>query len=646
MASTNVGSIHYDLSLKTDKFDAAAASISTKTKKIGDGMQSVGKKMTMFVTLPVVAGMGFAVKAASDLQETLNKVDVSFGKQAVVVKEWAKTSITSMGLAQQSALDAAALFGDMATSMGMSTKAAADMSTGLVQLGADLASFKNISFEEAQTALAGVFTGETESLKRLGIVMTETNLEAFAMSRGITKNIKDMTQAEKVQLRYAYIMSVTKNAQGDFARTSESTANQVRMMKERFKELSAQIGQKLIPIANKLMGGLSKLLDWFNKLSPTTQNLILIFIGITAVVGPLLIILGTLISALGAIAAALGVGIAVAAAVAAGIVLAIMAIVAVGYLIIKNWETIKQWFSSFWQFLQRIWDAIILKVVTTWQSIYNTVKNTLTSIWNFISPILNFIKNIFIIVFGGILLLVIYYFKTYYSVISTVLRTLWNFISNIWNSIYNTISNVVKRLLNFFAPAFRWLYGRGREIISGLINGIKAMAGPLVSGVASVSAKIGQFFKGAARWLWDTGRAIISGLIGGMASMAGAVYNKAQEIANGIKDRIKGALKIQSPSKVFYGFGENVVQGFINGINSSKMAAFEAMNAITPVVNQPNPVGAAVAGGGQVVHNHNYTVNLEGIIARSRGDLRDIGKDIVAVVNEELRAKSLPEIGK
>lgn len=645
MASTNVGSIHYDLSLKTDKFDAAAASIGTKTKKIGDSMQKVGKKMTLFVTLPVVAGMGFAVKAASDLSETLNKVDVSFGKQAKVVRDWSKTSINAMGLAQQSALDAAALFGDMATSMGLSQKAAANMSMGLVQLGADLASFKNISFEEAQTALAGVFTGETESLKRLGIVMTETNLEAFALSQGITTNIQDMTQAQKVQLRYAYIMSVTKNAQGDFARTSESTANQIRIMRERFKELSAQIGQKLIPLANKLMAGIGKLLDWFNKLSPATQNFLLILIAIVAVIGPMLIVIGALVSALGAIAAALGVGIAVAAGIVAAVVAAVIAIVAIGYLLIRNWNTIKAWFSSFWQFLQQMWDSIVQKVVTTWQSIYNTVKTFLTSIWNFISPILNFIKNIFTIVFGGILLLVIYYFKAYYNVISTVLRTLWGFISGIWNSIYNTISGVVKRLLNFFAPAFRWLYGRGREIISGLINGIKAMAGPLVSGVSAVSAKIGQFFKGAARWLWDTGRAIISGLIGGMASMAGAVYNKAQEIANGIKDRIKSALKIQSPSKVFYGFGENVVQGFINGIRDSKMAAFEAMNAITPVVNQPSPIAAAV-GEEQVTHNHNYTINLEGIIARSRGDLREIGKDIVAVVNEELRAKSLPEIGK
>lgn len=644
MASTNVGSIHYDLSLKTDKFDAAAASISARTKRIGEGMQSVGKKMTAFVTLPVAVGMGFAVKAASDLQETLNKVDVSFGKSSSTVRSWAKTSITSMGLAQQSALDAAALFGDMATSMGLSQKAAATMSMSLVQLGADLASFKNISFEEAQTALAGVFTGETESLKRLGIVMTETNLQAFAMSRGIKKNISDMTQAEKVNLRYAYVMSVTKNAQGDFARTSSSTANQIRMTKERFKELSAQIGQQLIPVANKLMEKMSKILDWFSKLDPKVQETILIIAAVVAIIGPLVFILGTLVTAIRAVAMAL------AFLAANPVVLAIAAIIlliaGLAYLVIKNWDTLKQWFTVFWQTVVSIFNAIKNFLVSVWQSIYNAVASKIQAIWNFISPILNFIKNIFIIVFGGILLLIIYYFKTYYNVVSTIMRTIWNVISSVWNSIYNTITNIIRRILNFFAPAGRWLVGRGREIIRGLINGISAMVGPLVSGISKVSAKIGQFFRGAGEWLKGVGRAIISGLIAGLSSMAGSVYNKAQEIANGVKNRIKDALKIHSPSKVFYGFGQNVVQGFVNGINNSKMAAFEAMGTVAPIASQSIPAVATASTGGSTIHNHNYTVNLEGIIARSRGDLREIGKDIISAVNEELRAKSIGEIGK
>lgn len=258
---------------------------------------SAGKFMTTRFTLPIVAGFGLAVKHASDLNETINKVDVAFADQAESVKEWAKTSIPQMGLAKQSALDAAALFGDMSTAMGLTTGEAADMSKSLTQLGADLASFKNISFEQAQTALAGVFTGETESLKRLGVIMTEANLAQFALTKGIEKNISEMTQAEKVQLRYQYVMENTKNAHGDFARTADGTANQIRMTQERFKELSAEIGTKLLPVANKILEWVGKMFDKFQALSPETQNFILIAAGVVAALGPVLLIVGKLITA-------------------------------------------------------------------------------------------------------------------------------------------------------------------------------------------------------------------------------------------------------------------------------------------------------------------------------------------------------------
>jgi hypothetical protein len=203
-----------------------------KLTKFGENMANVGAKMTTFVTLPLLAAAGASFKLASDMEETTNKINVAFGDSAAQVFAWSETSIEQMGLAGQSALDAAALFGDMATSMGFSQESAAGMSMNLTQLGADLASFKNIPIEQAMTALNGVFTGETESMKMLGVVMTETNLEAFALAQGIEKSVSEMTQAEKISLRYAFVMENTKNAQGDFARTSEGAANQMRMFQE------------------------------------------------------------------------------------------------------------------------------------------------------------------------------------------------------------------------------------------------------------------------------------------------------------------------------------------------------------------------------------------------------------------------------
>lgn len=264
--------------------------------KLGNKIKSIGQGMTVGLTLPIVAAGGAMVKLASDMEETINKVDVSFGNNSQVVKDWAKNSITSMGLAQQSALDSAALYGDMATGMGLSQEKASQMAMSLTQLGADLASFKNISNDVAQTALKSIFTGETESLKNLGVVMTEANLKQFAMSKGIRKNIKDMTEQEKIQLRYNYVMEKTKNAHGDFARTGGGASNQMRMFQENLKELGTTFGQYILPYFTKAVVKLNSMLVGFNSLSPAVKKGILIFGAALAVIGPVVTVIGSLIT--------------------------------------------------------------------------------------------------------------------------------------------------------------------------------------------------------------------------------------------------------------------------------------------------------------------------------------------------------------
>ncbi|MDN3173076.1 peptidoglycan endopeptidase EnpA [Enterococcus faecalis] len=257
-----------------------------------------------------IAGAGKkAFDYASDTNEALNKVEVAFGDNNKVVEDWSKSTLTNIGLAQGTALDLAATYGDMSTSMGIGTEEAAKMSTSLVDLAGDLASFKNIGIDRVNTALNGVFTGETEALKGLGIVMTQTNLEQFAMASGalqssidnskaaknamarekaqdrLNKAIKkhgensieardaqlklteaeskgeevqqakldSLSQEELVRLRYNYVMSKTKNSQGDFARTSDQAANATRVFTESIKETSAKLGQGLLPIFTPLI---------------------------------------------------------------------------------------------------------------------------------------------------------------------------------------------------------------------------------------------------------------------------------------------------------------------------------------------------------------------------------------------------------
>ena len=256
--------------------------------KYAGKMGEAGKAATVGLTLPIAAAGAAAIKLASDMDETANKVEMTFGAQSQAVMDWSATSIQSMGLAQQSALDAAALFGDMGAGMGLAAAQGYEMATSLVQLSADMASFKNVSQERAQTALAGIYTGETESLKGLGIVMTQANLQQFAATQGIKENVSEMTQAQQVQLRYQYVMQQTATAQGDFARTGGGAANQSRMLKEQVKQLGVSFGQQLLPAATKVLNWANNLLKGFNSLSPSAKKVVTVFALTAAAIGPLL----------------------------------------------------------------------------------------------------------------------------------------------------------------------------------------------------------------------------------------------------------------------------------------------------------------------------------------------------------------------
>lgn len=286
-----------------DASKKAGESVKTDWSKVASKLNSIGSTMSKAITLPIVALATASVKLASDTQETMGKVDAVFGESSKAVNDWADNSIDKMGMASQTALDAAAKFGNMGTSMGQTTEQAANMSTNIVQLAGDMSSFHNISVERANTALAGIYTGETEALKSLGVVMTEANLEQFAMNEGITTSYKEMSQSEKVMLRYKYVMNSTKNVQGNFAKTGGDLANQSRSLKENLKELGSQFGQALLPIVTKVVNAINGLLKKFQSLTPAQKKTITTIALLVAAIGPLLLLISKFMMAYNALKA-------------------------------------------------------------------------------------------------------------------------------------------------------------------------------------------------------------------------------------------------------------------------------------------------------------------------------------------------------
>lgn len=271
--------------------------IKKSIQQVSDKLTSIGNKLTVGVTAPLVAAGAASVKMASDMEEAVNKVEVAFGGAANQVLSFSDGTLNAYGIAKSTALDMAGYFGDMATSMGFSQEQAAEMSAQLVALAGDLASFKNISLEQAQTALASIFTGETESLKQLGVVMTEANLNASDMAQAMGKTTQEMTQQEKTALRMQYVLDNTTNAQGDFARTSDSTANQLRILTESLKELAAIAGQELIPMVTPIIAKINEIIQSVGELDEGTKSVIAKVAVFAASFGPLLSVTGKMTGA-------------------------------------------------------------------------------------------------------------------------------------------------------------------------------------------------------------------------------------------------------------------------------------------------------------------------------------------------------------
>lgn len=225
----------------------AANHVERQTAKMKKSFGGIGKMVASVLGVgAIVAFAKSCIDLGSDLAEVQNVVDVSFGKMSGAVDAFAKNAITQFGLSELTAKKYMGTYGAMAKAFGVTGEAGYQMSAAITGLTGDVASFYNLSTDAAYTKLKSIFTGETESLKDLGVVMTQTALDQYALNNGFGKTTAKMTEQEKVMLRYQFVMSSLADASGDFARTSTSWANQVRVLSLQFESLKATIGQGLI----------------------------------------------------------------------------------------------------------------------------------------------------------------------------------------------------------------------------------------------------------------------------------------------------------------------------------------------------------------------------------------------------------------
>lgn len=253
-----------------------ASSLKTRVSGIGTLTRKLGSLLVGAFAVKKLTDFGKScLELGSDLAEVQNVVDVTFPNMTAQVDKFAKSAAQSFGLSETMAKQFTGTFGAMAKAFGFSEEQAYNMGSSLTKLAGDVASFYNLSQDEAYTKLKSVFTGETESLKDLGVVMTQTALDSYALANGFGKTTAKMSEAEKVALRYSFVQNQLAAAQGDFARTSGSWANQVRIFTLQFDSLKAAIGQGLInlftPVIRVINTVIGKLITLANAFKSFTE---------------------------------------------------------------------------------------------------------------------------------------------------------------------------------------------------------------------------------------------------------------------------------------------------------------------------------------------------------------------------------------
>lgn len=278
-AGNSVGAIGVDIVINGKNYKG-------QIKKLGDSgsnmlessfnssFKRIGKMaVAAFSVKAITDFMGSCLKLGSDLTEVQNVVDTAFPSMSNQADAFAKSAMESFGLSETMAKKFMGTFGAMSNSFGFTEKEALEMSETLTGLAGDVASFYNLDPTEAYTKIKSVFTGEIETLKDLGVVMTQAALDQYALANGYGKTTAKMSEQEKVALRYAFVQDQLSMATGDFIKTQDSWANQTRIMSLRFQSLKASLGKGFIAVFKPIIKGINWVLANLQSLADSFANM-------------------------------------------------------------------------------------------------------------------------------------------------------------------------------------------------------------------------------------------------------------------------------------------------------------------------------------------------------------------------------------
>lgn len=456
-----------DTTQMTTGVDTATSGMGAKIKSFAtNAALAIGGA---FAATKVVDFARQSIDAASDLNESISKIGVVFGQAGDGIIKWSENAAEAMGMSQNQALAAAGTYGNLAVSMGLPQEQASGMSTSLVQLAADLASFNNVPVDQALQALQSGLVGETEPLRQFGINLNDAALRAEAMAMGLQVGTGPLDAATKMQASYSLIMKQSTTAQGDFARTADGLANSTKTSAAQFEDMKAKLGNALLPVMNAIVGFISdSLIPAFeaigNWISDHQDVVAALAIGLGAVATVIMVAMVPSFIAWAGAAAAAAIS---TFLLVAPLILIGAAVAGLAFLIISNWDTIKAVTAAVW----------------------NAILGAIQAVWNWISANWPLLLTILTGPFGLAVSLII----THWDSIKNAALAVWNWLTSTWSTVTGYITAPIAAAANILAGLWASIRNAASAAVDwviskfqGLASGISGVLGGITSAVSSI----------------------------------------------------------------------------------------------------------------------------------------------------------------
>lgn len=356
--------------------DGFATNLSGKLKKIGGGLTSLGKKATLGLTLPIL-GLGVvAVKAASDLEQSIGGVESVFKNAQDVIFEFGQTSAESVGLSARSFNELATRSGALLQNLGFNASGAATEIISLTERASDMSAVFGTDVDQALGAINSALKGEFNPLEQFGVKINQAAINARGLELGLGDLDGKLDDNAKATAALSLIYEQTADTQGQFARESETLAGQQQRLKADFEDISAELGEILMPIVLEIVGAVKQLFERFKELSPEQKKMIVTVAGLVAVLGPVAVILGTVIGAIGTLIPIIAtVGGAIFTFLISPIGILILAIIGLVLLWRKFGDAITEWASGVKDKVVSAFDSVVEGIKSAIQWVKEFVEN-------------------------------------------------------------------------------------------------------------------------------------------------------------------------------------------------------------------------------------------------------------------------------